>query len=337
MVEKMNESLFNKKNKLAILILAHKNVNQLNRLINTLEHQNIDIFIHLDKKWVEKQPDLLSNILHKENIFVCDKSVSASLDHWSLVEATLELIKKSLETEKTKRINYKYFALLSGQDYPVKKLDYILNELSKTYPKPHIDCTPYDEKNWVFHKFHRLLVQNKLDYFLDSNLNNKYIKKGIKIPLYSIFWFIKRFYTPYKILDKMGCKIYGGSAWWILPDMVIKHIMDELNQPHNKEIDILKHTFTPEETFFQIMTMKSSLAYLVDVNPKDQRDQNCKTYAHFTDESKPFTGHPYIITNDDFDMIKNLEHFFVRKFDETVDKEILKSIDESLMVESRDK
>lgn len=37
--------------KYAILILAHQNQVQLSRLICALEHVNIDIFIHLDKRF----------------------------------------------------------------------------------------------------------------------------------------------------------------------------------------------------------------------------------------------------------------------------------------------
>ena len=37
--------------KIAILILAHKNINQLLRLAQRLQGKDIDLYIHLDKKW----------------------------------------------------------------------------------------------------------------------------------------------------------------------------------------------------------------------------------------------------------------------------------------------
>ena len=36
--------------KIAVLILAHKNKGQLERLISAMQHSLVDIYIHLDKK-----------------------------------------------------------------------------------------------------------------------------------------------------------------------------------------------------------------------------------------------------------------------------------------------
>lgn len=36
--------------KFAVLILAHKNLNQVDRLISSLEHPDFDFFIHFDSK-----------------------------------------------------------------------------------------------------------------------------------------------------------------------------------------------------------------------------------------------------------------------------------------------
>ena len=101
--------------------------------------------------------------------------------------------------------------------------------------------------------------------------------------------------------------------------------------PKNKIINLLRKTHTPEETFFQIMTMKSPVANLVDVNPKEMVAQNCMTYAYFSDKDKPFKGHPYIFTVDDYSKIISLPHLFARKFDETVDAKVFDLIDDKIL------
>lgn len=319
--------------KLAILVLAHKNINQLFRLINRLNHIDVDIFIHFDQKWNITE-DYMNRLkaINEGSIFFVNRRISVSLDTWSLVDATIELIKISKQIEHDNGVHYIYTALLSGQDYPIKNIDYILSLLKKHYPKPFIDCTPWDRSNWVYGKFNRLPSEAIVNMFINSYMKSSIIRKIVKVPIFLLFNTIKIFYNnPYKNLQGLKCKLYGGSAWWLLPDIAINDMLCEYNNPHSEIIPILKNTFTPEETFFQILIMRSNVASLVELNTKDALTQNCLTYAHFTDEGKPFIGHPYILTVDDFKRIIKLPHCFARKFDEVVDSEVLDLIDQEIL------
>lgn len=121
-----------------------------------------------------------------------------------------------------------------------------------------------------------------------------------------------------------------------IPDMVMKYITDEYNA-NGKEIRNLSHSITPEETFFHTMIMNSPYGKDIVVNPIEQRTQNCLIYVHFTDDysgkgDKPFNGHPYILTIDDFQMLKDMDDWmFARKFDQNIDSEILDKIDFELL------
>lgn len=95
---------FDEKDRLAILILAHKNISQLQRLIRALRHDKIDIFVHIDKKWEVSINEIMSIFGGADNIFFCDNRISAHLDTWSLIVATFELIKKTKHIEHTRRI-----------------------------------------------------------------------------------------------------------------------------------------------------------------------------------------------------------------------------------------
>ena len=116
-----------------------------------------------------------------------------------------------------------------------------------------------------------------------------------------------------------------------MPDIVINYIIQEYNG--NKEYIhfMLDESQTPEETFFQILTMRSPVSNLVEVNPIEMVAQNCKTWAYFSDDGKPFKGHPYIFTTQEFDKLCASECWFARKFDETVDNEIFDLIDQKLL------
>ena len=94
----------------------------------------------------------------------------------------------------------------------------------------------------------------------------------------------------------------------------------------------------PEENYYQTLLMNSSFKEEIDVNPPEMVAQNCKTYAHFLPEGRPFTGHPYIFTVKDTKCLMEQANnrFFARKFDETVDSDILNWIDENLLYDKRD-
>lgn len=314
---------------LAVLLLVHKNINQIVRLLNKFNHDKIDVFIHIDSKW-DISNDEIRIIKNFEHVHVLDKRISTRLDDWSLVESTICLMDLCKKTEKEKKIHYRYFALMSGQDYPIKKIDFILNILENSYPQPFIDCTPYDSNNWLYHKFNSLPSKIKVNNYINNYIKRGLIRKAIKLPIFLYYAIIQLFVTPYK---KLKCTnvLYGGSAWWVLPDIVIDYILNRIADREDELINILKTTYTPEETFFQIMTMQSPLATMVRVNPKNIIAQNCMTYAYFSDIDKPFKGHPYIFTINEFEKILNLPHLFARKFDETVDSEILDMIDQFIL------
>jgi hypothetical protein len=320
-------------NKLAILIIAHKNLNQLLRLLKRIKHDRIDIFVHIDQKWDLSEKDLESiRSIDKKSIFVIEKRISVSLDTWSLIEATMELIKQSKNIESRKGINYKYTALLSAQDYPIKNIDSFIELLNRSYPKPFIDVTPYDNNNWLYSKFHRFSSENKMNMLINSKIKPGVFRRVIKLPIYLTFRLIGLFYdNPYKKFIKLNCKLYGGSAWWVLPDLAIHYINERYHNPNDKIIEVLKQTYTPEETFFQIMVMQSILASRVELNSKFTVSQNCLTYAHFTDVGKPFNGHPYHFEAVDLKKLMRLPHYFARKFDDTVDKVILDLIDQRIL------
>lgn len=312
---------------LAILLLVHKNCDQVKRLVLKLQNNDVDIYIHCDKRWEDGYMELLS--LASESVFIIDHRFETNLDTWQLIEAPMEMIRY------TKIINrkYKYYSLLSGQDYLLHPIEEIVNNLQKLYPKPIIDCTPYDKRNWIYHKFSSYRYFANIDSKINSRMKRGVLRKIVKFPFYFMEKIISIFKNPYKDLKKYNIDLYGGSAWWILPLDIINFAYNEYMKK-SKYIKILSKTYTPEETFFQIMAKLSPLSYLVQCNPKDMVLQNCKTYAYFFNDKKPFKGHPYEFTVADIDVLNECRNnfYFARKFDSTIDYKVLDYIDDNFMV-----
>jgi hypothetical protein len=313
----------------AVLIMAHKNKAQLIRLIKSLDCDSFDFFIHPDKNWNLSSDDLDEIRNCAENVYITNKRLHGVLDEWSLVQITLNLIEDSFENEGKINQKYGYFLLLSGQDYPIKSREYIVDFLEKEYPKPLIDAEG-NGKDWVNLKFASVYWLRKVD-LIHKKMKSGILRKICVAPYAIRQYFDSKFLkSPGEKLKEMGFDLYAGSAWWILPHQVIDEIYSEY-KTNKKLIKIYKKTITPEETFFQVMAIHSSLgeevkkSNMIEVAPGVQK---CMTYANFTTPTKKFRGHPHDILVEDFDRIMAKKQLFARKFDMDKDEKIFDMIDE---------
>ena len=105
----------------AILIQCHKNAKQVNMLLNALEHPNVDIYIHVDKTSnIDKELETNSHIfIIPENL-----RVDVQWATFSLVTATLNLMHYA-----SQHGNYQHYWLCSGQDFPIKSINDIVDFL----------------------------------------------------------------------------------------------------------------------------------------------------------------------------------------------------------------
>lgn len=328
---------------LAIFILAHKNYEQVERLVRRLTCSGVDIYIHCDARWNEGYEELQR--LKCDSVFIVNKRFQTDTDTWRLIEAPMEMYRFASEDVQRQ---YKYYSLISGQDYPIVSIEEIVEDLNQNYPKPFIDCTPYDRDNWIykkfdFYQFHKQFFMTRYQqysrFYRWVNSKTKRGRRQIKKPVHILEDFTHyledtydKVHNPKRKLDQLKVEIYGGSAWWILPDKIMEYIYSEYVK-NDKYIRVISKSKTPEETFFQIMTMRSPLADTVEINPKEMVLQNCKTYAYFFDDNKPFKFHPYEFTISDTELLKKKSNtcYFARKFDITVDKDVFDWVDNELI------
>ena len=129
----------------AAMIMCHKNLEQVNRLVQALSHPEIDIFIHIDKKCKEDCHSIRPNKCG--GLYFVDNRLSGYLDDRSLIDITLSMIKLVKKTEQHTCKHYDYFMLLSGQDYPIRDMSLIVRSLKDSYPTPFIDCNGGEKNN----------------------------------------------------------------------------------------------------------------------------------------------------------------------------------------------
>ncbi len=98
----------------AYLVLAHKCDRTFNTLLHLLDHEQNDIFVHMDQK--NKDFDPGSIILEKSKVYYPDKRIKVNWGGYSQIKAELLLLAKAYSIG-----GYGYYHLLSGEDLPIKK------------------------------------------------------------------------------------------------------------------------------------------------------------------------------------------------------------------------
>ena len=317
----------------AALIMAHKNKRQLIRLIRAVSTDNIDVFVHLDKKWKLSKDEISEIERSADNVFVIKKRIHGVLDTFSLPQIELNLIDAAIRREKETCASYGYFILLSGQDYPIKSKAYIQEFLDSQYPKPLIDHEIAAVGNWTWGKYQLTKWNNKIEDI--QKRRKKGLIRTIQVGRCVLSYKIEKLFRglPWDKLQKSGFKIYGGSQWWILPHDVIDFIRLQLKS-NKKVVKELKRAWTPEENFFQTIAMNSPFATRIDdddeIFDKGKGEFKAMTYCNFFTPTKSFRGHPHTITVDDYDRIMAKKALFARKFDDTEDEKVLDMIDENI-------
>ena len=106
-------------NKHAYLIIVDKHPNQLRVLLELLDYERNDIFIHIDAKSKMVSSDINTcGLISKVRIY---KEINVYWSDISLTEVELFLLKKAREFN-----HYEYYHLISGSDLPIKSQEEIL-------------------------------------------------------------------------------------------------------------------------------------------------------------------------------------------------------------------
>ena len=321
--------------KIAILILVHKAPQQLLRLINRFNSDKFDVFVHLDSKSDDR---LFDDVRRKcnNNVYFLDKRIDTQLVDFSLVDATLELVKAASAKNR-----YLYYTLLTGQDYPIKSPDYIYSFLCENYPMSYIDMYSCDEA------YSRgVLWTGKLGNYYYSQKIRRFFRKLVGYKFYYSrkgHYTVRLFSNIYDRVVSLFCKspreeikqtkyTYSfGSHFWILPDDAVNFLMDTYS--HDRKINkIFSHIAAPEESYFQtVLSAFSNIMipeqYSQFSSPDDAMDNPALRLIKWYENGKSTNGHPAIWKIEDIDYIKSRKALFARKFDLEVDSRILDSLD----------
>lgn len=273
----------------AFMILAHKNYHQIKLLIDSLSFG--DIYIHIDLKNEELYSQLKKNIQY-ENVFIISNRVSVNWSGVSQIYATLHLIESVIDSKK----QYDYIHLISGQDFILvnnKNLDDFL--LSYGNDKIFIEYDNIGLYRWRVKKY---------SFFRENPKN-----RTIYFRIVDIFLRLLQCLLP----ERNNLKeydLYKGSQWFSVTNECLQFIFKN----SKKILKDFKYTACSDEHFFQILVLNSYL--------KDKVVNSNGRFIVF-DRGK---ASPKILTVKDYDSFMNGEYIFARKFDLSIDEDIIYKI-----------
>jgi hypothetical protein len=203
----------------------------------------------------------------------------------------LLLSEKALEDKRNG-----YFHLITGQDFPVKTLNYFINEFDTE--KDYLGYFELPAKCWLYGGMDRIEYYNFYEWFdYKKYIGRIFIKQFQKL---QIILKIKR----KKTILKFFTKIYGGSTYWSLTRNSLQYVLDFINNK-TEVLRTMRFTFCAEEIYFQTILINS--IYIQNIVNDNLR---------FIDWNSGRGGYPAFLDETDYEKIKATNKIFARKFHE---------------------
>ena len=202
--------------KFAYLIMAHNNPRQLNMLLELLDYEDNEIYLHIDKK---------STVLDCDTIFGCIKKASIHIYReydvvWgdmSISECQMFLLSEAVKTY------HDYYTLMSGSDLPIKTHDEIVS---------------YFERN----KGTQFVCFDSVKQGVKENIRYYYIGRGI----------IRRTLLKLQKIINFNRHLFAGHSWFsITHDLAVDFCMNK-----KKMLSMVRWTRCSDECILQSFIRK---------------------------------------------------------------------------------
>lgn len=278
--------------KIAHIILVHQLPEQLNCLINALNHPQVHFFIHIDKK---TNDTAFKSLLQKNaNVSFVKERKNVIWGGFSLIEAVLEAMKEIVYAG-----GYTHINLISGADYPVSSPDKFVAFIAQNNKKEFFEFYPV-ETEWQ-----EAIPRYTKYHFTDMNFLGKYYIQNI----------INAIMPKRKMPDNMTA--VGRLVWFTITLELTTYFIEFLEK--RKDImNFFKLTWGTDEIIFPTLAFNSKF--------KDRMVNRSLRYVDFL----PGKAHPKILDIHDYDIIFDREYFFARKFDPEISKELMDKIDRKI-------
>lgn len=280
-----------------VVITAYKSIDMLRSLLNVLDKRMI-CYVHIDRRCWNRFKGIQSEF--QDVTFLSEYNVTwGGIEH---LEAILKMLELSLTHE------YKYVHIISGEDFPIKKIE----DMERFFENTEMIYADYEfidgRKNHADrrYRFYWPYVKFSMDY------KNNGLGGSI------CFLFQSSWCFPFLNKKKLGDieEVYWGFVWGSYPRKAIQYVLKYIKE-HQEFWNDLMTCKIPEELCFQTILMNSDLKKLM-VN------DNLRFWKF---EGGNGSG-PVYLKMEDYSEIEQSNAFFARKI--LYDSEIRKRLEKKI-------
>jgi hypothetical protein len=293
--------------RIVYLIMAHKNPEQVVRLIRRLDDEDVHFFIHVDLKASDVCRAICDAFENHANCHLV-KRIRAAWATFDLVRIPLICI----EALCASGLSYDFAVKLSGQDYPLVSNTVIKQTLAGYTGRQLIRHAPlpiaaWNDGGWSRIQRYHFVVGGHIVTYPPFKIDNPV--EVVAARLLGLFLKDKRELPQ-------GYRAYGGEAWWCLTQSCVEYVNRFVATPEGQEVLRSFHfTRNSAELFMHTVVMNSLL-----------KETAVNENLHYIDWSTNRCN-PRILDKTDFPRLVASGQLFARKFDVDVDSEILDMLD----------
>ncbi|XP_062613310.1 LOW QUALITY PROTEIN: xylosyltransferase oxt-like [Saccostrea cucullata] len=286
-----------------VLTLSGRQVRQVRRLLKAIYHRDHFYLLHVDMRQEYLYRELLPLEDVLPNVHLVRKRFATIWGGANLLDAHLHIMKEALNSYK----KWDYYVNLSESDYPIKRLDALISYLTKY-------------KGYVFIKSHG---RNTALFLRKQGLDQTFLQCDHHL------WRLGPRTLP------TGIQMDGGSDWVGLPRQFCEFVTTSEDKLLTGLKKLYKYTLLPVESFFHTLLHNSHycdkwMENNLHVTNWD-RKRGCKCqHKNVVD----WCGcSPNDFLSKDLDRILSIESkpvFFGRKFEPSVNQDIINSMDVNL-------
>lgn len=280
--------------RIAHLILTYTNPHQTERMIRSMSHDDFDFYIHVDKKY-----DINPHLFLKDlpNVYFINERTDVKWAGYNTVKATFCCIREIVETG----VKYDFINFLSGQDYPLKSPEYLLEFFKQNIGAEFMSYR--DIKNdWK----EGLIRMEK--YFLSN-----YTFKGTHTLEKMINFLMPKRKLPYNMHP------YGKSMFWMLSPEIAMYVV-QVVESDKKLANFFHYCWASDEFVFQTILLNSP-----------HKNKIVNNNYRYTDWSIG-GSHPKILDESDFEKITKSDMLFARKLDIDKSAKLFDLIDAKILM-----
>lgn len=279
-------------NRHAYLVIAHNEPLLLHTLLDALDVEWNDVFLHIDRRNASLFAEVNDIKLQKAGLFVVQNPIEIYWGHTSQVDAELLLMR-----EATNHGSYQYYHLLSGCDLPIKSAEEIRRFFDEHQGMEFIGF-------WNDEAHQRDALRKVRYYYFFNRWKQRSSSRLLHMVTSPLRNLILNMQKLVGVNRQRGRKIdvKKGFNWFSITDECCRYVLSHETDIHR----LFHHTLCPDEIFLQTIVWNSPFrSRLFDVDDAQRGSMRAIDWQR---------GNPYVWRKEDVDYLVESPYLFARKF-----------------------